>query len=449
MPNPDPATHPIQDAPSLALVQQLLARFTALWWESAPTPPTLGPTYTARDQAAREAHLERFLGAVTSELERPPRTGPERSATQERTFSAFGTFARAALDFEERHLDVLLARGFTQALTAFAQAAHRFDPALTGSDIFQAGRNVSAMNGLQLLFGQPVELTPAIFAYSLLYPYTDNYLDDPTVPAGAKLAFNERLARRLAGEDVAPTDARERTVYELVGLIERQFARSRYPQVFESLLAIHRAQVKSVRLIRRHAPPYEVDVLGISFEKGGASVLADGYLVAGSLTQAQAEFLFGWGAFLQLADDLQDVEQDRQDGLSTVFSQTVGRWPLDALTDHTFHFGARVLEQLDSFDAPGPESQALQELMKRSAGQLLVDAAGRARRFYTRHYVRELEAHSPFRFAFLARSGKKLARQRASLMRLVEAFAAPGDEELQRDQNRQVFGMQMSADFRS
>ena len=32
------------------------------------------------------------------------------------------------------------------------------------------------------LLGLPVEVTPAVFAYSMLYPYTDNYLDDPAIP---------------------------------------------------------------------------------------------------------------------------------------------------------------------------------------------------------------------------------------------------------------------------
>jgi len=429
-------------------IQELLSQFTALWWANDTGIPPLGPTYSARQQAAREAHLDRFLDTVTAELERiasPPRSGgfrdspptpggqpsPPRSGgfrdslpTQQRIISAFRTFARSALDFEERHLHVLLSRGFTQALTEFAQAAHRFDPTLSGSDVFQASRNVSAMNGLQLLMGEPVRLTPAIFAYSMLYPYSDNYLDDPAIPPEAKAAFNARLARRLAGEHVTPGDARERIVYDLVCMIEGQYDRPRYPQVFESLLAIHHAQGESVRLLHRQASPYEVDVLGISLEKGGASVLADGYLVAGSLTQAQEEFLFGWGAFLQLVDDLQDVAGDRQGGLLTVFSQTATHWPLDRLTGRAFQFGARVLQRLDCFHAPGPDAAALKELMVRSASLLLVDAAGRAGRFHTRRYLRDLEAHSPFRFSFLNRSRQRLARQRVSLVRMVEAFAA-------------------------
>jgi hypothetical protein len=258
----------------------------------------------------------------------------------------------------------------------------------------------------------------------MLYPYSDNYLDDPTISPEAKAAFNERLARRLAGESVAPGNARERIVHDLVGMIERQFDRTRHPQVFESLLAIHRAQGKSVRLLRRQASPYEIDVLGISLEKGGTSVLADGYLVSGSLSQAQEEFLFGWGAFLQLADDLQDTAGDRQDGLLTVFSQTATHWPLDGLTNRAFQFGARVLERLACFDAPGPDSVALKELMVRSATMLLIDAAGRAGRFHTRRYLRDLEVHSPFRFSFLARARQRLARKRVSLVRALEALAA-------------------------
>lgn len=183
--------------------------------------------------------------------------------------------------------------------------------------------------------------------------------------------------------------------------------------------------MNSLRLLRRVVSPYEVDVLGISFEKGGASVLAHGCLVAGSLTPAQADILFGWGAFLQLVDDLQDVERDRRDSLSTVFSQTAGQWPLDALTNRVFHFGARVLDRLTCFDAPGLEP--LKEVMRRSAVGLLVDAVGRAGRFYTRRYLRRIAAHSPFRFSFLRKVRKELTRQQASLTRLFEAFSEPGD----------------------
>ena len=234
------------------------------------------------------------------------------------------------------------------------------------------------------------------------------------------------LAHAVTGENnTLPSNAHELNIWKLVGMIEGQYERARHPQVFESLSAIHRAQIKSVGLLHQDAAPYEVDVLGISFEKGGTSVLADGYLVAGSLNAAQREFMFGYGALLQLVDDLQDVHQDRQDGLLTVFSQSARRWTLDALTNRTFHFGDQVLQRLDGFDAP--DLMPLKELMRESTVLLLVDAVGRANRLFSRRYRRELETHSPFRFSALNKRRKKLGRQRVSLLRLIEAFATPED----------------------
>lgn len=425
MPDHTAATHLAHDTPVTELVQALVGKFAALWWESDTGTPPLKPTYTRREQASCEAHLDRFLDSLSSELKHPPQTPIERGATQERILAAFDRFARSGLGWQERHLEMLLSRGLTEATAQFTQMARRFDPTVSGADIFQANRNAWTAHGLQLLLGMPVQLTPAIFAYSMLYPYSDNYLDDPAIPIATKVAFNQRFSQRLAGEDVAPSNAHERNIWRLVGMIEGQFERAGYPQVFESLSAIHRAQVKSVGLLRQDAAPYEVDVLGISFEKGGTSVLADGYLVAGSLSAAQREFMFGYGAFLQLVDDLQDVHQDRKDGLLTIFSQSARRWTLDALTNRTFHFGAQVLQGLDGFDAP--DLAPLKELMRDSTALLLVDAVGRADRLYSRRYRRELETHSPFRFSALSKRRKKLGRQRVSLLRLIEAFATPDD----------------------
>jgi hypothetical protein len=292
---------------------------------------------------------------------------------------------------------------------------------MPASDIFQAMRNVWTMSCLQLLLGLPIRLTPAIFAYSMLYPYTDNYLDDASVPEADKVSFNERFARRLAGERVIPANLLESRVYDMVGMIEGQFDRASHAGVYGSLLAIHQAQCSSVSLMRLDASPYELDVLGISLHKGGASVLADGYLVAGDLDPTQAAFLFGWGAVVQFGDDLQDVVLDGQHGPITVFSQTAGRWPLDGVTDRTFHFGRKVMAGLDCFD--GPNAGPVKDLMRRSASRLLIEAAGMADHLYTPDYVRELEPHSTLSFGFLRQRAKMMAGQTDSIMRLVEAFA--------------------------
>jgi hypothetical protein len=298
----------------------------------------------------------------------------------------------------------------------FVRRARAFDPRLSGEDIYQAGRNAWTANGLQWLLGLPVQTTPSILAYSLLYPYTDNYLDDPAITVSTKRAFNEHFRRRLEGEWMAPADAQERVIFDLVAMIEEQYSRSDHPAVFESLLDIHDAQSHSLKLMRPGAVPGEVDVLGLSFGKGGTSVLADGYLVSGSLTETQRAYTYGHGIFAQLLDDMEDVGQDSGDGRLTIYSQPAGHWPLDALANRTFRFGRKILMGLDCFNVGEP----VRQLIRRGADLLLIETIGRTKQYYTPDYLDELEAFSPFRFSFLKEQRTAFIKRHGSLVKSME-----------------------------
>jgi hypothetical protein len=404
-------------------VTELVARFTSLWNEGGRgrRRPDLGRTFSSRERRPREKAFSSFVEALCEESKRPPLVPDERNACQKRIFAAFRRFARDGLDWQDRHIDILFGDGFDRSAAEFVRMARGFDADLGPADIFQASRNVWVANGLQRLLGLPVRLTPSIFAYSLLYPYTDNYLDDPSTAEETKRGFNGRLRSRLEGGNPTPAEPRERTIFSLVAMIEGDHDRSRHPQVFESLIAIHEAQTKSLRLLRSNGPPSEADALAIVLEKGGTSVLADGCLVAGNLAQDQVSFLFGFGALLQLMDDLEDVPEDRKARLWTVFSRAAGNEPLDEATDRTLSFGQCVLAGLDRFSAPG--SDPLRELIQLSLSSGVIASAGRLRRFYRRSYLKELESHSPFRFSFYDRERRRLERRRALLARLFELLA--------------------------
>lgn len=340
---------------------------------------------------------------------------------RERLVAAGSRLARTALGWEERHLAVILSGGFERPGIEFGRAARSFGPGLGANDILQATRNVWVANGLQRLFGLPVRLTPAITAYSLLYPHTDNYLDDPAVSREAKKEFNGRLKARLEGQDVTPANTGEKAVFDLVAMIEGEYERTSHPRVFESLSEIHRAQVESLALLHPEGSPYEADVLGISLDKGGTSVLADAFIVAGSLDPSRIEFAYGLGAFLQLMDDLEDVFEDLKAGRMTVFSQTSKGWLLDGVTGRVLRFGERVLEPLGGVAVPGTE--AIQDLVRSVTRMGIVDCAGRAGRLYSNDYLGRLEARSPFRFAFAIKQRKKLARQGAAIRGLFQAMS--------------------------
>lgn len=407
-------------------VEQLAAESIALWQRGEDYFPPLGRRFTPAQQSHKEALLDRFLASLESELISAPRIRADRARVHARITAAFAEFARCALELEDRHLALLLDRGFPSVGTSLGRQARRFDPDVGTAEILQACRNAWAACGLQALFGLPMSVTPAIFAYSMLYPYSDNYLDDDAVPRERKLRFSAQFRRRLAGENLPAANGREETIWRLVSLIESGYARAEYPDVYASLLAIHRSQEESIRLLQRDCDSGPDTVLPVVFAKGGTSVLADAYLAAGRLTDAEASFAFDWGVLLQLGDDLQDVREDSGKGLRTVFSTAANHGQLDSLTNRTFHFALDVMTRMDALTA-APE--ALKGLLRRSSISLVVRAAGALPELYSEAYIAELETYSPFRFAFLKSRQEKLTRHKGRLGKLFEAFLTGAEDE--------------------
>jgi hypothetical protein len=404
-------------------VEGLLNDFIRLWWQCPTTPTDLGQNYNLRRQLENEKRTDRALGVLDEAMLEPRQNGWDREDLLRKLVQTFYNYTWETFGFSYDQLEAVRTYGFEDMLMQFARMAREFDPALTMMDLYQAGRNLWSMNFVQLLLGLTVEVTPSLFAYSLLYPYTDNYLDDPDIDESAKHFFNQSLARRLAGESIEPRNEREQRIFTLVKMFEEQYERRDYPQVYESLLAIHKAQTRSLGLLRGDNSPYAVDILGISFEKGGTSVLADGYLVAGELTSLQREKMFAYGTLTQLVDDLEDAQSDRQAGLMTVFSQALGRWRLDEITNRTLHFGARVVKILAN-GAPS-SLEPLMNLFADAVPLVIIQAAAGQRRYFSRDYVMDLQAHYPLRFVAMDSRRKRLYRKRLELSVLVDALIYP------------------------
>jgi len=392
-------------------VAVLVDDFEDVWTTSPHTVFPFGKKFSIHEQQKREIHLAAFIKQLEEEQhERDARFDNE--LIQERIFSHVRTFFKFALGFSTRQLDLILSLGFKESTKEFVRLARQFDSTLTSADLFQACRNVWIMNGLQLMLGLSIKLTPSIFAYSMLYPYTDNYLDDVSVSKREKIEFNDRFAQRLAGEQLVPSNSHEEIIFSLVYMIENDFERIRFPQVFESLLAIHQAQTKSVLLLESGTLTTN-DVLRISLEKGGTSVLADGYLVAGHLTMEQARFMFGYGAYLQFLDDLQDVHDDAASGQRSIYTIETEHHVLDLITNQTFHFGEAVLNSQEGFS--GKASNQYSGLMRTSIRLMMLEAAGFADDLFSSDYIKNLNCFSPFRFSALKSLKKRHAPYYASM----------------------------------
>jgi hypothetical protein len=387
----------------------------ALWHAAAGPWAHPCSSFTSRTQRARERAYDLALRDVKRLARQSPRISPEKTESQ--LIAAFARFAAHALDLGPASID-LLTHDFLPVGTQLARWAHRFDPTLPNAGIVQACRNAWTACGLQPLLGAPMSLTPAILAYSLLYPYTDNYLDRRTVSREDKLRFNRRFRLRLRGETLAPAGHHESCAWHMVHRIEQQYPRSLHPDVYASLLAIHAAQSQSILQLAPAGPLDESALLCITCGKGGTSVLADAALIHGRLAPEDAEFSFLWGVLLQLGDDLQDVAEDLARGSDTLFTRAIraGR-PLDALVSQLLNLSDLTAARMDALPYGDSTHKALLRMSWRS---LILMAVAQSHQFFTAPLLAALESRSPFRFAFLRSRRKKLDSNSGLFHRLFE-----------------------------
>lgn len=401
-------------------VGNYIQHFSDIWENSPNDFPTFSKEYSSQEKLKREANYELFQEKIKS-LQNRKEIKAIKSDPGASFFPMFKAFLETVFDFDKDHLKVILSDEFKNVSKDFFYQAREFGPELKPSDIYQAMRNVWIMNGLQLMMNIPVKITPSVFAYSMIYPYSDNLLDDPAITDREKEEFSERFNCRLHGEDVQPLSFTESQLFKLVEMFEEEFSRTDFPMVYESLYAIQKGQTNSLKMCTQNGLSDE-RILEICFEKGGASVLADGYLVAGRLTQKQEQALFGYGVYLQLLDDIQDVKEDSQASTKTIFS-CLPENDLGTFVNKTIHFGRTALAEMMCFK--GDENDEFIGLMNRSIETMVIESVGLNNGWFTPEYLDELERYSPLHFEFVREKRAQSKSQRFALFQKYFETAKP------------------------
>jgi hypothetical protein len=397
-------------------VNQFKSKYIKMWWDTPATFPQLDKIYSSRQQMTKQSDMNAFIDRMVSEIKRFP-AGSNGDSTE--WSAGVRDLIRSAgsgiMELTDGCMDILLDGGFCKVTSDFINTAREFDQSVRMDDIMQAMRNVWIMNSIQLLLGMDVKYTTSLFAYSMLYPYTDNYLDAPDSSLDEKRKISAKFRLRLDGQSVEAINSYESALYKLVGMIEAQYPRKDNHQVYASILAIHDAQQESLLQQYGNASPYETDIMGISFEKGGTSVLTDAYLAKGELSEAEAAFMYGFGIFLQLTDDAQDAKIDLKNGHMTMFSQTAGKWPLDIITNRLFNFTYNILDSDSCFFAPGMNE--LKNVIRNNCTFLLFGAIAHNREMYSKSYIERMEKHSPFGFQYMQQLYKRIGKEYGKLSR--------------------------------
>ncbi len=153
----------------------LVGAMKELWWNCDPGSADLGPVYSLDEKKIRESKLVDCLDQLGRELKQAALVQPDRQTLQDALFPLAGDFLKTTFNLEDRHIATLTSYGFVEPIEDFVRQARQFDPHISAADLYQAGRNAWTMTFLQYLLGLPMKMTPAILAFSLLYPYSDNY----------------------------------------------------------------------------------------------------------------------------------------------------------------------------------------------------------------------------------------------------------------------------------
>ena len=389
-------------------IENAIANFTLAWWNLAGKPVPQVRTY---DIAAKKRN-EKQVNGLVADLEKKFENH-ERIDEADRIYvkKLILPFAAKFSPMESNLFTGELFDRFIDTARVFVSRARAFDPSVSVNDIAQAVRNLWVINVIQVLFGREVILTECAFAYSMLYPCTDNFLDDDSLCSQERKHTILRFGERLKGEMIPPATGYEEQLWKLVEMMETERERTGYARFYESLAAIQDAQVTSMGQQQILTLPYCTDILGLSMRKGGTSVLVDGFIAKNELDENEFELMFGFGVLLQLIDDLQDVHDDKLKRHCTLFSQLAGHWKLDELAEKLIVFSGQVSAGLEVL--PSPYTHDICKLVLENCQLLIQEAIVKNKRYFSAGMVKNAESQLFVRSRFLRNLKKKYRGKKA------------------------------------
>ena len=392
------------------IINEIYLECSRFWWKADRNFNLDMKKYTAVDKKFKENKLDKYIDLIIQQIKEFPKEDNKKEHWKKDFDRIIDNFIESEEDvFKLGIINKNLKDDFFKSTKMFIREAKEFDKNLSYSDIGQAMRNVWIINILQAAFGESVAFSKGIFGYSMLYPYTDNYLDNIEIDIAQKENFNYYFKKRLNGEFVEDKGPYEKLVYKLVSCIEETFKRDIYTELYKSLLLIHEGQIKSLRQQEVSSIPYEEDILGISIEKGGSSVVVDGFLTKGNLDQEEMAFCVFYGFLLQLADDLQDVKADILNNHITIMSQLAPKYKLDKISNKLISFTITILNDTNCFK--GENIKELKELIKTNCIMLILFSIILSKEFFSSSYISLIEEYLPFSIKYIENIKFKLRKK--------------------------------------
>lgn len=363
--------------------------------------------YSDVEKRKNEETTDIFMKKINEYIKRKHRNKKDERLWELEGEKIFEDFIKNDRVFNLKYFTYGMQKSIIDVTKNFIKKAKEFDKEIEESCIVQALRNIWVITILQVIFKSNVELTKSIFAYSMIYPYSDNFLDNIDISVEAKNKFNNKISSMLKGRGVQCESYLEKKIYKLLKYIEEDYNRKDFKEVYEGLLKIQEGQIKSIEQQGEFSLPYVNDILGISIEKGGASVLVDGYLIKGKLNLEEEKFCLFYGFLLQLIDDFQDLKSDKKNSHTTIMSQLGGRYYMDEMINKLINYVYYVFDSTELLR----EKEDLNKVIKSDSLVLILCSIALNKEYFSKEYIKKMDKHLPFSIAYIEKLNKTLVRK--------------------------------------
>lgn len=283
---------------------------------------------------------------------------------------------------------------YQREVEEFLRHVRCFAPELSFEDTGQALRNYLVYIMFKELNQIKSGFSKACFGYSMLYPITDNYIDSMDFSPIDKESYNQMIRDKIKGNDVSFTSIHQKQTCNLLQLIEEEYPRTNDETIYTLLLMMLEAQEYSIRQQNRNITLSLDDRLDISIYKGGISVFIDRFFINKEFTEQDYMFYLGLGFFLQLADDLQDIQSDYQAGNQTIFTVELNNQQEEKIVNQMLHFIHNVVSAYQT------ENVVFKDFVLTNCFQLVFTSLTQNKVYFSPEYINRLEKYLPFTYEY-------------------------------------------------
>lgn len=401
-----------------------LADIKQLWLNTPDTFPDFLPVYDDAFKAANEQWIDSAARTMQKQLQSSPKLLGKKRWREETQRLILTLLNEAPVLALHQTMSPTLQYDFLAETKRFLKQARSFDQTLCIEDLGQAFRNYVVYGVFCILSGMPQHCHSAIWGYSMLYPYTDNYIDSPDCSPSDQKTFHVFIERKLKGEAVIPSNQAQRQTGELLDAIEAFYPRGKHSDIYDGLLMMLEAQDQS--LTQSQSALSEEEILDISVYKGGVSVLLDRFLVEKELTEEEIRFYLAYGLFLQFADDLQDITSDEAAGSRTVLNLHADSDAKEKTVNKILHFlhiiittwlpsPRTVRANTQPASAAADSDDRFTAFLLHQCYLLILASVWRSREHFTAAYLEKTEHAMPVSFRYLSQTaGQKNSARNSS-----------------------------------